>query len=100
MAAIYEALHPQRVNTLTTAGAPIDFDAGDAVIHDGVHALSTTISPVYRALVALGGGVLKGELLLGGFIVIKPENEVAGQLQLLTNVHDRHHVERYRAFED
>ena len=36
LAAIYAALHPERVNTLTIAGAPIDFHAGDAVIHDSV----------------------------------------------------------------
>ena len=44
--------------------------------------------------------MLKGEFLLGGFIVIKPENEVGKQLQLLANVRDARHVERYRAFED
>jgi poly(3-hydroxyalkanoate) synthetase len=44
--------------------------------------------------------VLKGELLVGGFIVIKPENEVAKQLQLVANIRDRRHIERYRAFED
>ena len=36
---IYAALHPERVNTLTIAGAPIDFHAGDAVIHESVQAL-------------------------------------------------------------
>ena len=30
LATIYAALHPERVNTLTIAGAPIDFHAGDA----------------------------------------------------------------------
>jgi poly(3-hydroxyalkanoate) synthetase len=44
--------------------------------------------------------VLKGEFLLGGFIVIKPENEVAKQLQLLAHVREEQHVRRYRAFED
>src|SRR3954454_6819410 len=31
LATIYAALHPEQVNTLTIAGAPIDFHAGDAV---------------------------------------------------------------------
>ncbi len=39
LAAIYAALHPEHVNTLTLAGAPIDFRAGDAVIGDWVEAL-------------------------------------------------------------
>jgi poly(3-hydroxyalkanoate) synthetase len=100
LAAIYAALHPERVNTLTVAGAPIDFHAGDAVIHESVQALSDDDLSFFRALVARGDGVLKGEFLLGGFIAIKPENELGKQLQLLANVRDAHHVERYRAFED
>src|SRR6185436_19042558 len=36
LATIYAALHPEQVNTLTIAGAPIDFHAGDAVIHESV----------------------------------------------------------------
>jgi poly(3-hydroxyalkanoate) synthetase len=100
LAAIYAALHPERVNTLTIAGAPIDFHAGDAVIHESVQALSDDDLSFFRALVARGDGVLQGEFLLGGFIAIKPENELGKQLQLLANVRDAHHVERYRAFED
>jgi poly(3-hydroxybutyrate) depolymerase len=100
LAAIYAALHPERVNTLTIAGAPIDFHAGSAVIHDSVQTLSDDDLSFFRALVAHGDGVLKGEFLLGGFIVIRPENEVGRQLQLLAHVRDAHHVERYRAFED
>jgi pimeloyl-ACP methyl ester carboxylesterase len=100
LATIYAALHPERVNTLTIAGAPIDFHAGGAIIHESVEALSDDDLSFYRALVRQGNGVLKGEFLLGGFIVIKPENEVGKQLQLLAHVRDARHVERYRAFED
>ena len=100
LATIYAALHPERVNTLTIAGAPIDFHAGGAVIHESVQALSDDDLSFFRALVRHGDGVLKGEFLLGGFIVIKPENEVGKQLQLLAHVRDADHVERYRAFED
>jgi poly(3-hydroxyalkanoate) synthetase len=100
LATIYAALHPERVNTLTIAGAPIDFHAGDAVIHESVEALSDDDLSFYRAMVALGDGVLKGEFLLGGFIVIRPETELDRQVQLLANVRDPRHVERYRAFED
>ena len=100
LAAIYAALQPECVNTLTIAGAPIDFHAGDAVIHDSVRSLGDEKLSFFRSLVATGDGVLKGEYLLGGFIVIKPENEVGKHLQLLANVRDALHVERYRAFED
>jgi poly(3-hydroxybutyrate) depolymerase len=100
LAAIYAALEPERVNTLTIAGAPIDFHAGDAVIHESTQALSDPGLSFYRGLVAMGGGVLKGELLLGGFIVIRPDNELGRQLQLRAHIGEPEHVERYRAFED
>jgi poly(3-hydroxybutyrate) depolymerase len=100
LATIYAALRPENVNTLTIAGAPIDFHAGDAVIHESVRALSDDDLRFYKSMVALGNGVLKGEFLLGGFIAIKPENELGKQLQLLANLREEHHVDRYRLFED
>jgi poly(3-hydroxyalkanoate) synthetase len=100
LATIYAALHPENVNTLTIAGAPIDFHAGDAVIHDSVRILSDDDLRFYKNMVRFGNGVLKGEFLLGGFIAIKPENEIGKQLQLLANVREDHHVDRYRLFED
>jgi poly(3-hydroxyalkanoate) synthetase len=100
LATLYAAMHPENVNTLTIAGAPIDFHVGDAVIYESIQALTDDDLRFYKNLVAMGNGVLKGEFLLGGFIVIKPENEVGKQLQLLANVRETRHVDRYRAFED
>ncbi|HEX2104404.1 MAG TPA: alpha/beta fold hydrolase [Solirubrobacteraceae bacterium] len=100
LATVYACLHPENVNTLTIAGAPIDFHTGDAVIHEHVQALSDDDLRFYKNLVAIGNGVLKGEFLLGGFIVIKPENELGKQFQLLANLNERRHVDRYRLFED
>jgi len=97
LAAIWAALHPERVRSLTIAGAPIDFHAGDAVIGDWVALLPPDF---YRAAVALGGGVLDGRFILNGFIGIKPENELAKQLGLAAHLADPEHVGRYRAFED
>ena len=54
LATIYAALHPENVNTLTIAGAPIDFHAGDAVIHESVQALSDEDLRFYKNMVALG----------------------------------------------
>jgi len=101
LAIIYAALHPERVNTLTLAGAPVDFHAGEPVIHSWVQALTPGGSmDYYRALVATGGGMLPGESMLAGFAVIQPENELGRQLGLLANMHDPEQIERYRAFED
>jgi len=99
LAAIYAALHPEQVHTLTLAGAPIDFQAGDAVINDWVQSLGREDLAFYRWVVEQGGGVLKGEHMLNGFILIRPENEVAKHVQLLTHLHDAEHLERHRHFE-
>jgi poly(3-hydroxybutyrate) depolymerase len=97
LATLWAALRPERVNTLTIAGAPIDFLVGGPVIGDYVQALPPAF---YEGLVALGGGVLPGELLLGGFIVVNPSSEVARQLALLAALDDPAHVTRYAEFED
>ena len=72
-----------------------------AVIHDYVQALSRRATsgstPTWSRL---GGGVMKGEFMLNGFIAIKPESEIAKHFQLLANIHDADHVLRHRAFED
>jgi poly(3-hydroxybutyrate) depolymerase len=43
--------------------------------------------------------MLNGEHMLAGFIAIKPDNEIARHIQLLANLDDAAHVERYREFE-
>jgi poly(3-hydroxyalkanoate) synthetase len=101
LATIYAALHPEQVNTLTIAGAPIDFHCGEPVIHSAL----SFFAPggdlgFYRALVAGSGGVLSGESMLAGFILIKPDNEVGRQVQLLAHINDEAHLARYREFED
>lgn len=101
LAAIYAALHPERVNTLTLAGAPIDFHAGDSVIAATTTLMAGAMGMApYKALVAVGGGNMPGRAVLGNFIGIQPQSEVSRQLQLLENIEDPMHVERYRVFED
>ena len=101
LAAIYAALHPERVNTLTLAGAPIDFHAGDPVIAEMVRQVAPDGNLwFYESLVASGGGVLKGRYMLSGFIAINPADEISRQIQLLRSVGDSGHVDRYTEFED
>ncbi len=101
LAAIYAALHPERVNTLTLAGAPIDFHVGEGPIHEWVKLLCRTGDlSLYEAMVALGGGVMKGEFILGGFVAIKPDNELGKQIGLLAALDDPRHRARHRDFED
>lgn len=101
LATIYAALRPENINTLTIAGAPIDFHAGEPVIGAALNSLAPGGNlAFYQGLVAAGGGVLKGEHMLAGFIIIKADNEVARQVQLLAHVNEPEHVARYTEFED
>ncbi|HEY4826653.1 MAG TPA: alpha/beta fold hydrolase [Solirubrobacteraceae bacterium] len=101
LATIYAALHPERVNTLTIAGAPIDFHAGEPVIHEVIRRMAPDGNlRFYEALVAAGGGVLKGRHMLSGFIMIQPAAEISRQIDLLLHLDDDAHVGRYREFED
>ena len=101
LATVYAALEPERVNTLTIAGAPIDFHAGEAVINEAVAWLAPGGDlRFYEALVAAGGGVLRGRHMLASFIMIRPKDEIARQLELLNHLHDAAHLARYAEFED
>ena len=101
LATIYAALHPERVNTLTIAGAPIDFHAGEPVIHEVMRRVAPDGNlRFYEALVASGGGILQGRHMLTGFIMIQPGAEISRQIDLLLNLDDPAHVARYREFED
>ena len=101
LATIYAALNPGRVNTLTLAGAPIDFHAGEPVIHEVLRYLAPGGDlRFYEAVVAAGGGVLKGDQMLAGFVLIQPSAEISRQLELLAHLDDRAYVDRYCEFED
>jgi poly(3-hydroxyalkanoate) synthetase len=101
LATMYTALRPERVNTLTIAGAPIDFHAGEPVIHEVLRRMAPDGSlRFYEALVASDGGVLDGRHILAGFIMIQPGAEISRQIDLLLNLDDPAHVARYQEFED
>lgn len=101
LATIYAALHPERVNTLTLAGAPIDFHAGEPIIHEVVRQVAPGGDlAFYEALVAMDGGVLKGEHMLSGFVLIQPSSEVGRQFELYQHLDDPAYLARYAEFED
>jgi poly(3-hydroxybutyrate) depolymerase len=100
LAVIYAALYPDTVATLTIAGAPIDFHAGEPVIHEWMQVLSPGRDlEFYRAMVRANHGILPGEFLLGGFIAMQPANELDRQLQLLAHINEPDHVNRFRMFD-
>ncbi len=100
LAVMYAALYPDAVHTLTIAGAPVDFHAGEPLIHDWMQVLSPERDlGFYRRLVQRNDGVLPGDYQLGGFITMQPDNELDRQLQLLAHINEPAHVARYRKFE-
>jgi poly(3-hydroxybutyrate) depolymerase len=99
LAVIYAALHPETVHTLTIAGAPVDFHAGEPLIHDWTRLLSPGESlDFYRTIVTSNDGVLPGEFLLAGFMAMQPASEIERQLQLLAHINSPDHRARYRTF--
>jgi len=101
LAAIYAALNPGRVNTLTLAGAPIDFHGDHSVIAASTKVLTSALGMApYRMLVAMNGGNMSGRAVLSNFILMQPQSEISRQLQLFEGLDDPRHVERYRVFED
>ncbi|MEJ2884905.1 alpha/beta fold hydrolase [Actinomycetospora aeridis] len=101
LATIYAAIHPEKVNTLTLAGAPIDFHAGETPIGASSRVMTQRFGQLpYRAMVAAGGGNMPGSFVLGGFIAIRPEAEIAKHVDLLRNLDDAGAIARYEAFED
>ena len=96
LATIYAALHAKEIATLTVAGAPIDSHAGVSAIADYVR-LGGGMTP-YRLAVELGGGMLPGAFMLGGFISLQPETELGTHLDLVLHLDDEAYVERYAEF--
>jgi poly(3-hydroxybutyrate) depolymerase len=100
-AALWAALHPDRVNTLIVAGAPIDTSAGNGpakklmpiVIPRGNMALYKTVVKAY-------GGIWPGINSVMGFIAMHPATHVAEHLKVYAHVHDREYLDHFSDFYD
>jgi poly(3-hydroxybutyrate) depolymerase len=77
LAAIHAALHPASAASLTIAGAPIDTQAGESVLHR----ITRLPYMMFQSLVLWGGGLMRGQLMLTGWKAGNPY---------------QHYVERYR----
>ncbi|MDL5155792.1 alpha/beta fold hydrolase [Actinomycetospora termitidis] len=101
LSTIYACVHPERVNTLTLAGAPIDFHAGDTAIGASSRVLTRRYGKLpYRTMVAMGRGNMPGQFVLNGFIAMSPDAEIAKHVDLLRHLDDPTAIARYQAFED
>lgn len=101
LATVYAALYPDKVNTLTVAGAPIDYHIGNPqVVQAMKYSAPFGNLALFKALVASGGGVLRGQYMLQAFKLMQPTNELERQLALAANLHDPDFVANYHRFED
>ncbi|GAA1160345.1 DUF3141 domain-containing protein [Ornithinicoccus hortensis] len=99
LAAIYAALRPGVVNSLAIGAAPIDFHAGYSAIRDWTEAFRATGElAAYRGMVALGGGVYRGQNQVTGFKMLEPAGQVQRQMDLWAHIDDPDFVQRYRDF--
>jgi polyhydroxyalkanoate depolymerase len=97
LGAMYAARYPERVNTLTLAGSPIDTDAGDGQIKKLAHTFPMSF---YEELVAMGGGVPKGEYMLKGFKNMNPGKQYFEKYEeLYRNIDDEEYRKKFEKFE-
>ncbi|MEM2099862.1 MAG: alpha/beta fold hydrolase [Thermoproteota archaeon] len=97
LGAMYAARFPERVNTLTLAGSPIDTDAGDGQIKEFAHTYPMSF---YEELVAMGNGVLKGEFMLRGFKNMHPGKQyIEKYVELYKSIDDKEYLKKFEKFE-
>ena len=101
MATIYAALNPDKVNSLTIGGAPIDYHAGDSVIHEWIGVMGgETDTAMYRSIVEMNNGVYSGENQVTGFKLLQPTSEIERIMGLLPEINNPKAVRRYVEFTD
>ena len=100
LATIYAAMHPDKVNTLTLAGAPIDFHAGETPIGASSRVMSQRFGQLPTAPWSPRAAATCRAVVLGGFIAIRPDAEIAKHVDLLKNLDDPAAIARYESFED
>lgn len=96
MSAMYAARFPGKVASLVLAGAPIDTDAGDGPVKRMAHACPTSF---YKELVAMGGGLMRGDTMLAGWKNLRPEERyIKNHIELLEHIDESAYVAKEEAF--
>jgi poly(3-hydroxyalkanoate) synthetase len=98
---LWAAMHPERVNTLMAAGAPIDTSAGNGPAKKLMPILVPRCNmALYKAMVNAFGGIVPGISNVMGSIAVDPATHVAEYLKVFWHVHDREYLDRFRDFYD
>jgi poly(3-hydroxyalkanoate) synthetase len=97
MAAMIAARFPDKINSLVLAGSPIDTAAGNGPLRNMIQ--SSPLS-FYAELVALGGGLMKGQLMLRGWKNMHPEQHYFKEfIDLYEHIGDRAYLAKEEAFD-
>jgi poly(3-hydroxybutyrate) depolymerase len=96
--AMVAARVPEAAASLTLVAAPIDFHAGDGVLR---HVVSALPMANYAALVASGGGAMRGELISTGFDNLLPlERYFLKWWRVWQQLDDDEAMDRFHRLED
>jgi poly(3-hydroxyalkanoate) synthetase len=94
--AMTAARFPDKVHALVLAGAPIDAQAGDGPLKRMVNDSPLSF---YEELVALGGGLMRGRLMLRGWKNMHPEQHyLAEHVDLFEHIGDPAYLQRRETF--
>jgi poly(3-hydroxybutyrate) depolymerase len=96
MSAMYAARYPHRIASLVLAGSPIDTHAGDGPLKRMVEA-----SPpgFYEELVAVGGGLMRGRVMLRGWKNMHPDEQYLDKyVRLYEHIDDPDYVSKTETF--
>jgi poly(3-hydroxybutyrate) depolymerase len=96
MAAMYAARYADRVRALVLAGSPIDTHAGDGPLKKMVEASPPRF---YEELVALGGGLMRGRVMLRGWKNMHPDEQYLNKyVRLYEHIDDPDYLSKTETF--
>ena len=97
MSAMYASRFPGKVCSLVLAGAPIDTNAGNGPIKQMAQRLPMS---AYRDLVATGGGLMRGDIMLAGWKNMHPDQQYLKKyIDLFAHIEDKCYIARTERFE-
>lgn len=97
MSTMYAARYPHKVRSLVLAGSPIDTDAGHGPIREMAHKLDMAS---FAKLVELGGGFMRGRMMLAAWKNMHSEEQYFGKyLELYEHIDDPGYVKKQEEFE-
>ena len=97
LSAMFAARFPHKVASLVLAGAPIDTDAGNGPVKRMAHSYPTSF---YEEMVALGGGLMRGSVMLRGWKNMHPEEHyIKFHVDLYEHIDDPVYLRKEETFE-